>query len=64
MKRIRRIIERSNGAITHQSLADAVGKARNEITEYLNVGRSAPNSETTLRLLRWAGKAEKKGKKQ
>lgn len=59
IKRISGILE--NKGITQSELAEAVDSTQGNIAEYLSRRRSAPGGETTLRLLKWAEKQEKKG---
>lgn len=64
MKRITRIIDNSDGKLTRAMLADAIGKRYQDAVEYLRGFRSRPNSEITLRLLRWADKHDPKTAKK
>lgn len=62
MARISRIIEKSNGKHTRQTLANAIGKGRNDVAEYLLGFRAAPSSETTLKMLEWANRHDPRKK--
>ena len=53
MARINRIIEKSGGKLTRRMLGEAIDKGRVAIAEWLGGRRSAPNSESTLMLIRF-----------
>ena len=54
MQRVNDILEKKR--ITVTALAAELGLLQSQLSEYLNGFRSAPNSETTLRLSEWLRK--------
>ena len=64
MERITATIDSSAGKLTRRQLAADIGKSYSQVIEFLTGFRSAPNSETTLALVDWIAKHQKRGKKQ
>lgn len=60
MARAARILDKSDGKLTRAAFAKAIGKSYSETVEYLAGFRSAPNSEVTLRIVRFVEKHEAK----
>lgn len=63
MARVQAIIDDSEGKHTRASLARDLGKVPQVLTEYLSGYRATPNSETTLALVEWCEKNEKRRRK-
>lgn len=58
IQRIRRVVEKSDGAITYETMAAEMGASRAQIAEWVGGYRSAPNSESMIQLCRWLAKRD------
>lgn len=63
MKRLRKVIDDSNGEITQEVVAKEIGVVKTVISEWMAMRRSLPNSESTLAILLFVSKHEAKSKK-
>lgn len=60
MARVQAIIDASEGKHTRASVARDLGKVAQVITEWMAGYRASPNSESTLALVEWCEKNEKR----